>query len=396
MIIYRLRRCCLPSGQRQRRNTNAENSPHHRNIVGLWQGHGRALPARGWNVLATMRRPDPSVFADASGRLTVLPLDVTDEQSIDAAIAAGVAALGAIDVWVNNAGVGLASIVEATPDSTIREVFETNTFGVFAACRAIIPQMRKQGQGVIVNVTSSAAIGVMPLVAVYAASKCAVEGFTESMAYELEGVRHQGAARRTRLRADDQLHSEWQRTDAGLIPADYDGFAQACFARMANYPTRLLQRSRGGGSRVRGGDRRGREDPLSRRSGHEASGRAALEHVGGPLPAKNAHDVQPHASLPDTAGPASPSGIASCRRDTRRANHFCLSEIVSSPLCKNISLNTSGKSPLLIWPSRPTRGVAHVTNARWDAMDATASGAQGIAGRIELRERSSGARTNGA
>ena len=70
--------------------------------------------------------------------------------------------------------------------------------------------------------------------------------------------------------------------------------------------------------------------------------------------------------------------------------------MVSSPPRKNISLNTSGKSPLLIWPSRPTRGVAHVTNARWDAMDATASGAQGIAGRIELRERSSGARTNGA
>ena len=69
---------------------------------------------------------------------------------------------------------------------------------------------------------------------------------------------------------------------------------------------------------------------------------------------------------------------------------------MSSPPRKNISLNTSGKSPLLIWPSRPTRGVAHVTNARWDAMDATASGAQGIAGRIELRERSSGARTNGA
>ena len=68
----------------------------------------------------------------------------------------------------------------------------------------------------------------------------------------------------------------------------------------------------------------------------------------------------------------------------------------SSHQRKNIPLNTSGKSPLVIRPSRPTRGVAHVTNARWDAMDATASGAQGIAGRIELRERSSGARTNGA
>ena len=91
------------------------------------------------------------------------------------------------------------------------------------------------------------------------------------------------------------------------------------------------------------------------------------------------------------------SSFSPCgRRSILRANHFCLSEIVSSPPCKNKSLNTSGKSLLQIRPSHPTRGVAHVTNARWDAMDATASGAQGIAGRIALRERSSGARTNGA
>ena len=116
----------------------------------------------------------------------MLALDVTDRRQHRQAIADGVAAFGAIDVLVNNAGIGLASIVEATPDSTMREIFETNTFGVIATCRAIIPQMRKQGHGVIVNVTSSVAIGVMPLVAVYAASKCAVEGFTKSLSYELE------------------------------------------------------------------------------------------------------------------------------------------------------------------------------------------------------------------
>ena len=81
---------------------------------------------------------------------------------------------------------------------------------------------------------------------------------------------------------------------------------------------------------------------------------------------------------------------------TRRANHFGLSEVMSRPQNKKISLHTSGKSLLQIHPSHPARGVAHVTNARWDAMDATASGAQGIAGRIALRERLSGARTNGA
>jgi hypothetical protein len=84
------------------------------------------------------------------------------------------------------------------------------------------------------------------------------------------------------------------------------------------------------------------------------------------------------------------------RKTTRRANQFGLSETMSSPARKNILLFRRPESGLLIRPSHPTRGVAHVTNARWDAMDATASGAQGIAGRIELRERSAGVRTNGA
>jgi NAD(P)-dependent dehydrogenase (short-subunit alcohol dehydrogenase family) len=210
-------------------------------ITGASSGYGNATAnlflQHGWNVIATMRRPQPDVFAAASDRLTVLQLDVTDERSIKNAIATGVAVHGAIDVWVNNAGIGLGSVVESTPDSTVREVFETNTFGVIAACRAIIPQMRKQGQGVIVNVTSSVTIGVMPLVAIYAASKFAIEGFTESMAYELEGFNikarlvEPGYAPTTNFTANGSARMQ------GLIPADYASFAQACFAGMANYPT---------------------------------------------------------------------------------------------------------------------------------------------------------------
>src|SRR5262245_24359532 len=136
-------------------------------ITGTSSGYGKAMAElfldRGWNVVATMRRPDASAFAPRTdGRLQVVPLDVTDAESIDRAIAAGIAAFGAIDVLVNNAGIGMASIVEATPDSTIREIFETNTFGVFAACRAVTPHMREAGGGVIINVTSSAAIAPMP------------------------------------------------------------------------------------------------------------------------------------------------------------------------------------------------------------------------------------------
>jgi NAD(P)-dependent dehydrogenase (short-subunit alcohol dehydrogenase family) len=169
--------------------------------------------------------------------LKILPLDVTDPGSIAAAIADGVAGFGAIDVLVNNAGIGMASVVEATPDAVVREIFDTNTFGVFATCRAIIPQMRRQGHGVIVNLTSSAVIGPMPLVAVYAASKSAVEGFTESLSYELHpfGIRARlvepGYAPTTNFTANGGARMQ------GLIPADYGAFAQAAFAKMADYPT---------------------------------------------------------------------------------------------------------------------------------------------------------------
>ncbi|WP_255415249.1 SDR family NAD(P)-dependent oxidoreductase [Vitiosangium sp. GDMCC 1.1324] len=75
---------------------------------------------------------------------------------------------------------------EVTPMATVREVFETNTFGVMAMTQAVLPQFRARKSGVIVNVTTSAALAPMPLVAVYTASKTAIEGFTASLAFELE------------------------------------------------------------------------------------------------------------------------------------------------------------------------------------------------------------------
>lgn len=157
-------------------------------ITGCSSGFGRATAtfflARGWNVIATMRSPKPTLFED-SDRLLVTALDVTDPNSISDAVAEGIARFGRIDVLVNNAGIGLFSAFEATPDEVIRQAFETNTFGVMAVTRAVVPHMRERGSGTIVNVTSSVGIAPMPLVAVYTASKYAVEGFSESLAYEL-------------------------------------------------------------------------------------------------------------------------------------------------------------------------------------------------------------------
>lgn len=153
-------------------------------ITGCSSGYGLATAQRfldeGWDVVATMRTPRPDVLP-ASDRLTVLPLDVTDPESIANAVKAS----GPVDVLVNNAGIGGIGAFEATPMSTARELFDTNTFGVMAMTQAVVPQMRSRGSGVIVNVTSSTTLAAMPLAAVYTASKSAIEGFSGSLALEL-------------------------------------------------------------------------------------------------------------------------------------------------------------------------------------------------------------------
>ena len=209
-------------------------------ITGGSSGFGLASAAlflaRGWNVIATMRSPRPTLFED-SDRLLVTALDVTDPTSISNAIAEGIARFEHIDVVVNNAGIGLFSAVEATPDAVIRQVFETNTFGVMAVTRAIVPHMRERGSGTIVNVTSSVGIAPMPLVAVYTASKYAIEGFSESLAYELGtfGVRvkivEPGLAPSTSFGAN----SGGRRDD--LMPAAYAAYADRYLRSMQEYPT---------------------------------------------------------------------------------------------------------------------------------------------------------------
>src|SRR3977135_1464606 len=155
-------------------------------ITGCSSGYGletaRHFHSQGWNVVATMRTPREGVLPQ-SERLRVLALDVTKPESIAAALEAS----EPIDVLVNNAGIGAFGAFEATAIATAREIFDTNTFGVMAMTQAVLPQFRERRSGVVVNVTSSVVLARMPLAAVYAASKTAIEGFTASLALELEG-----------------------------------------------------------------------------------------------------------------------------------------------------------------------------------------------------------------
>ena len=205
-------------------------------ITGTSSGYGLAAVEhflrQGWRVIATMRTPDPRLFRP-SGQLRVLALDVTDETSIARAIDQGIEAFGGIDVLVNNAGIGLLSAFEATPPTVTRELFETNTFGTMAMTRALIPHLREAGQGAIVNVTSSVCFAGMPLVAPYAASKWAIEGFTEALFFELEpfGVRvklvEPGYGPGTRFTANGQSRMD------GLLPPAYQGYAEQLMTSFA-------------------------------------------------------------------------------------------------------------------------------------------------------------------
>jgi NAD(P)-dependent dehydrogenase (short-subunit alcohol dehydrogenase family) len=198
-------------------------------ITGCSSGYGletaRRFHAEGWNVIATMRTPREDVLP-RSERLRVAALDVTDPHSIASALEAS----GPIDVLVNNAGIGLFGAFEATPMATTRQVFDTNTFGVMAMTQAVLPAFRARRSGVVVNVTSSATLAPMPLVAVYTASKMAIEGFTASLAFELEAfdVRvklvEPGYAPTTRFTSNSGERM------AGLIPDAYAPLAQSIFA----------------------------------------------------------------------------------------------------------------------------------------------------------------------
>lgn len=114
-----------------------------------------------------------------------MPLDVTDPQSIQAAVDAAVERFGRIDVLVNNAGTGLLAAVEESDDAAVRAVFETNVFGPLAVQRAVLPVLRRQHSGHVINISSIVGFATAPGWGIYASTKFAVEGFTETLHTEL-------------------------------------------------------------------------------------------------------------------------------------------------------------------------------------------------------------------
>jgi NAD(P)-dependent dehydrogenase (short-subunit alcohol dehydrogenase family) len=158
-------------------------------ITGCSSGIGRAtaqhFQARGWNVVATMRSPSQENGLAQLERVLVTRLDVQDEDSIQAAVGAALTRFGRIDVLVNNAGYGAYGPLEATPMRKVRRQFDVNVHGLIATTQAVLPHLRRQRSGIIVNISSIGGRLTFPLGTLYHGTKFAVEGLSEALHYEL-------------------------------------------------------------------------------------------------------------------------------------------------------------------------------------------------------------------
>lgn len=161
-------------------------------ITGTSSGFGAAASnyfvAKGWNVIATMRDISKDDDLNSSENIFVTKLDVQDINSINEAISAGVERFGKIDVLVNNAGYGLFGIFESASREAILNQFAVNVFGAMDVTRSILPHFRKNGAGVIINISSGAGAIGFPMASAYSSSKFALEGWSESLRYELSSL----------------------------------------------------------------------------------------------------------------------------------------------------------------------------------------------------------------
>ena len=158
-------------------------------ITGSSSGIGKAIAEyfsnKAWNVAATMRNPEKSDLEELPN-MKIYKLDVTDEASIKNAILSTINDFGGIDVVVNNAGYGAVGVFEKATDKQLRRQFDVNVFGVFNVIRHILPHFRSKNKGTIINITSVGGRLTFPLYSAYHGTKWAVEGFAESLQFELK------------------------------------------------------------------------------------------------------------------------------------------------------------------------------------------------------------------
>ncbi|WP_460955918.1 SDR family oxidoreductase [Spirosoma litoris] len=158
-------------------------------ITGASSGIGKATALhfadRGWQVIATMRKQATISELENRENVLITPLDVRNADSIQAAVADGIQRFGSIDALINSAGYGLMGVFESASLDQIKQQYEVNVFGLMRVTQAVLPYMRQQGGGSIVNISSFGGVVALPFGSLYNSSKFAVEGFSESLSHEV-------------------------------------------------------------------------------------------------------------------------------------------------------------------------------------------------------------------
>lgn len=152
--------------------------------TGLGKAAARLFASKGWQVIATMRKPEAEQELNMIDNITLLPLDVTQPGQIAAAVQAALDGHD-VDVVFNNAGYGLMGPLEAISDDQLTRQMDTNLLGVIRVTQAFIPYFREKGKGLFITTTSIGGLITFPFSSVYHATKWALEGWSESMAFEL-------------------------------------------------------------------------------------------------------------------------------------------------------------------------------------------------------------------
>lgn len=159
-------------------------------ITGASSGIGKEtakyFAGQGWNVAATMRNPQNEEELSKIENIKLYQLDVTDIDSIHKTVFETIEDFGKIDVLLNNAGYGLLGAFEAASEEQIKRQFDTNLFGLFNVTKSLLPHFRENKNGTFINVSSVGGLLTFPFFSLYHSTKWAVDGFSESLSYELK------------------------------------------------------------------------------------------------------------------------------------------------------------------------------------------------------------------
>lgn len=246
-------------------------------ITGCSTGFGRELAKlvldRGWRAVVTAR--DTARLADLAEpygeRALAVALDVTDPSAVEAAVEAAKTRFGRIDVLVNNAGYGYQSSIEEGAEREIREQFDANVFGLFVMTRAVLPLMRERGKGHILNLTSQAGFIGYPGSGYYAATKHAVEGFSDALLAEVKPL-----GLHVTCVAPGPFRTDWAGRSLRQTPNRIEAYAPTAGARLKGTAEISGKQA---GDPVRAGEAMIRVTEMENPPRHLVLGRIAFEAV---------------------------------------------------------------------------------------------------------------------